>query len=135
MLLNLQVLWKFLQALHLQVTTFFKYWLNTSEYYHNTYEYCHNTSKYFAGEYTPRTLQFFISVLRILFVKGYCLKCLELDNWTKLKLVKWINYNPIWHLVSLHHIWFTDIIRKHIHFKLIMHIIYVSSLKYRMGRL
>ena len=104
----------------MQVTTFFKYWLNTSEYYHNTYEYCHNTSKYFAGEYTPRTLQFFISVLRILFVKGYCLKCLELDNWTKLKLVKWINYNQIWHLVSLHHIWFTDIIRKHFHFKLII---------------
>ena len=32
--------------LHLQVNTFFKYWLNTRDYYHNT-------CKYWAGEYIP----------------------------------------------------------------------------------
>ena len=52
LLWNLQVLWQYSQALHLQVTTFFKYWVNTREYYHNTYEYCHNTCEYWAGEYT-----------------------------------------------------------------------------------
>ena len=45
MLQNLQVLWQYLRILHLQVNTFFKYWVNT-------YEYCHNTCEYWAGEYT-----------------------------------------------------------------------------------
>ena len=40
------------QILHKQVTTFFKYWVNTCECYHTTYEYCHNTCEYWAGEYT-----------------------------------------------------------------------------------
>ena len=40
------------RILHLQVNTFFKYWLNTRKYYHNTYKYCHNTCEYLAGEYT-----------------------------------------------------------------------------------
>ena len=53
LLQNLQVLWQYLRILHLQVNTFFKYWVNTHEYYHNTYKYCHNTCKYWAGEYLP----------------------------------------------------------------------------------
>ena len=53
LLQNLQVLWQYSWVLHLQVTTFFKYWVNTREYYHNTYKYCHNTCEYWAGEYTP----------------------------------------------------------------------------------
>ena len=47
---NLQALWQYSRILHLQVTTFFKYWLNTRKYYHNTYKYYHNI---WAGEYTP----------------------------------------------------------------------------------
>ena len=53
LLQNLQVLWQYLQVLHLQVNTFFKYWLNTCKYFLNTYKYCHNTCEYLAGEYTP----------------------------------------------------------------------------------
>ena len=45
-------MWQYLRKLQLQVTIFFKYWLNTREYYHNTYGYCHNTGEYWAGEYT-----------------------------------------------------------------------------------
>ena len=72
LLWNLQVLWQYSRILHLQVTTFFKYWVNTRKYYHNTYEYCHNTCEYWGGEYTLRLyiyqnwfhvkIQFFISV-------------------------------------------------------------------------
>ena len=45
LLQNLQGLWQYSWILHLQVTTFFKHWVNTREYYHNTCE-------YWAGEYT-----------------------------------------------------------------------------------
>ena len=48
----LQVLWQYSQILDLQVTTFFKYWVNTRKFYHNTYEYCHIPCEYWAGEYT-----------------------------------------------------------------------------------
>ena len=51
LLKNLQVLWHYSRLVHLQVNTFFKYWVNTCEYYH------HNTYEYWAGEYTP-TFQF-----------------------------------------------------------------------------
>ena len=54
--LQVHVLWQYSRILHLQVTTFFKYWLNTREYYHNTYKYCHNTCEYWVGEYTPNVL-------------------------------------------------------------------------------
>ena len=46
-------------VLHLQVNTFFKYWLNTCKYYLNTYKYCHNTCEYWAGEYTLRLYTLF----------------------------------------------------------------------------
>ena len=49
-------MWQYLQVLHLQVNTFFKYWLNTCKYYLNTYKYCHNTCENWAGEYTLRLL-------------------------------------------------------------------------------
>ena len=52
LLQNLQVLGQYSRVLHLQVNTFFKYWVNTPEYYRNTYKYCHNTCEYWAGEYT-----------------------------------------------------------------------------------
>ena len=44
-------LWQNSRILHLQVNTFFKYWINTYEYYHNTNEYCHNTCEYWVGGY------------------------------------------------------------------------------------
>ena len=50
LLQSLQVLWQYLPVLHLQVNTFFKYWLNTCKYYLNTYKYWHNTCEYWAGE-------------------------------------------------------------------------------------
>ena len=50
-----KVLWQYSRELHLQVNTFFKYWLNTRKYYHIIYEYCHNTCKYWAGEYNLNT--------------------------------------------------------------------------------
>ena len=56
MLQNVQVLWQYSQVLHLQVNTFFKYWLNTCKFYLNTYKYCHNTCQYWAGEYTPKLM-------------------------------------------------------------------------------
>ena len=51
LLQNGPVLWQYSPMLHLQVITFFKYWLNTCEYYHNTYEYCHNTYEYCHNTY------------------------------------------------------------------------------------
>ena len=71
LLQNLQVLWQYLRILHLQVNTFFKYWLNTREYYHTTYKYSHNTCKYWAGEYTLRAFQNrFLLSNKVVILKG-----------------------------------------------------------------
>ena len=61
-------MWQYSWILHLKVTTFFKYWLNTLQYYHNTYKYCHKTCEYWAGENTPgqTNLQYLRSSLAIL---------------------------------------------------------------------
>ena len=43
---------QYLQELHLQVNTFFKYCVNTRKYFTILTEHCINTCKYWAGEYT-----------------------------------------------------------------------------------
>ena len=66
LLQNWSVLWQYSRKLHLQVTAFFKYWLNTFEYYHNTYEYCYNSCEYWAGEYTLSMFQEHETLMMIL---------------------------------------------------------------------
>ena len=70
LLQNWSVLWQYSRKLHLQVTTFFKYWLNTFEYYHNTYEYCYNSCEYWAGEYTLSMFQEHETLMMILVYVG-----------------------------------------------------------------
>ena len=57
LLQNLQVLWQYSQVLHLQVNTFFKYWLNIHEYYHNT-------SEYWTCEYTQNFINIHYPICR-----------------------------------------------------------------------
>ena len=57
--------WPRLCVLHLQVSTFFKHWVNTPKYTPNIPEYCHNTCKYWEGHHQSQNCDRFFRLIRI----------------------------------------------------------------------